>query len=148
LLEENTALERKQIEQYADRIEDILNKIKSMFGGSYGEAGTSDFGDMKMKLESAISGWFGNNGQENINFGMLTGLFQSKLDDQGSSIKTIKKRIQNFDKDSLVAAITSNTSIDQRDIDKVVQSYDDARNNVLQKIRSEERRVGKERGYR
>lgn len=138
LLEENTVLERRQIEQYADKIEEVLNTIKSMFGGGTGEAGEADFGDMKMKLERTISGWFGNNGQESMNFGMLTSLFQSKLDDQGSSVKSIKRRIQNFDKDSLVAAITSNTSIDQRDIDKVVQSYDDARNNVLQKIQKVE----------
>lgn len=138
LLEKNTALERQQIEKYADKIEEILNTIKSLFGGGTGAPGDSDFGDMKMKLERAISGWFGNNGQESINFGMLTGLFQSKLDDQSSSIKSIKRRVQNFDKDSLVAAITSNTSIDQRDIDKVVQSYDDARNNVLQKIQKVE----------
>ena len=138
LLEKNTALERQQIEKYADKIEEILNTIKSLFGGGTGAPGDSDFGDMKMKLERAISGWFGNNGQESVNFGMLTGLFQSKLDDQSSSIKSIKRRVQNFDKDSLVAAITSNTSIDQRDIDKVVQSYDDARNNVLQKIQKVE----------
>lgn len=132
LLQENTALERQQIEQYADKIEEILNKIRSMFGGGAGEG--VDFGEMKMKLEKAISGMFGSNGQEKINFGMLTGLFQSKMDDHGSSMDSIKRKIQNFDKDSLTAAITANTNIDQRDIDKVVQSYEDAKKNVLQKI--------------
>jgi len=99
ILEENTALERNQIERYADKIEELLQKITSSFGGS--GAGDADLSDMKRKLEMQISRFMNNNGSSNLNFGMLTSLFQSKLDDSGSSLQSVKRKIQNFDKDAL-----------------------------------------------
>src|SRR5690606_32526823 len=97
-------------------------------------AGDADLSDMKRKLEMQISRFMNNNGSSNLNFGMLTSLFQSKLDDSGSSLQSVKRKIQNFDKDALIGVITNNTNLDQSDFDKVVQSYDDARNNVLDRI--------------
>ncbi len=135
LLEKNTALDRNQIEKYADKIEELLREVTSTFGGSgTGTASDADFGDMKRKLEREISKLVNGNGQSDLNFGMLTSLFQSKLDDQGSSLQSVKNKVQNFDKDSMLAVITNNTNLEQKDFDKVVQSYDDARNNVLERI--------------
>lgn len=137
VLEKNTALERNQIEKYADKVEEILRKIRSTIGGGSGTGSDADFAEMKNKLQRQISQWMngsGGTGGSNMNFGMLTSLFQSKMDDQKSSLQSVKNRIQNFDRDSLVSVVTSNTNIDQRDIDKVVQSYEDAKNNVLERI--------------
>jgi hypothetical protein len=142
VLAANTALDRQQIEKYADKVEEILQKITSQFGGagSSGNGMMEDVSDLKQKLEREVSKLMSSNGKPELNFAMLTSYFQNKMGLGSSSgsgddaLATIKRKLTNMDRDSVVAVVTNNTNIDQRDIDKVVQSYEDAKNNVLQKI--------------
>ncbi len=149
VLTANTALDKKQVEKYADKAEDLIQKIKQQIGGSgdgrdHGSKITDasalrvqhkdDHSDMKMKLEKELSKMVNNTGKPDINFAMLTSYFQGKMDDQGDKLSSVKRKLQNMDRDSLVSVVTSNTKIDEKDIDKVVQSYEDAKNNVLDRI--------------
>lgn len=149
VLTANTALEKKQVEQYADKAEDLIQKIKKQIGGS-GDGSEKrseltdasglrvqhkdDHSDMKVKLEREIAKLMNNTGKPDINFSMLTSYFQGKMDDQSDKLSSVKRKLQNFDRDSLESVVTSNTNIDQKDIDKVVQSYEDAKNKVLDRI--------------
>lgn len=142
VLSENTNLDKRQVEKYADKVEQIIQKIKSTLSGSSGSgsgSSSADFGDMKLKLEKEIFKFMNHTGKPEINFSMLTSFFQSKLGMSssgggGNSLSSMKRKLTNIDKDSLVAIVTSNTNIDQKDIDKVVQSFEDAKSNVLQKV--------------
>ncbi len=134
VLSKNTALDRKQLEKYADQIEQVINKIKSTLGGGI-STGDTDFSDLKLKLEKQIYKFMnGSGGGSGVDFSSLTGFFQSKMDNQKDSLKSIKRNLSNMDRESIVAVVTNNTSIDRNDIDKVVQSYEDAKNNVLKKV--------------
>ncbi|UJH92830.1 hypothetical protein LZ575_10660 [Antarcticibacterium sp. 1MA-6-2] len=143
VLSQNTSLDRKQLENYADKVEEIIRKITGTLSGSSGtgsvSSSTPDFGDMKLKLEKEIFKFMNHTGKPDINFSMLTSFLQSKLGmsssgGSGDSLSSIKRKLTNLDKETVVGIVTSNTSIDQKDIDKVVQSFEDAKTNVLQKV--------------
>lgn len=172
ILEQNTALEKDQIEEYADKAEQLLKKVTGKVQGAAGKVGSSDSNtadrgksfngdlsnglnvvkkednDMKLKIEKEIFKFMNHTGKPDLNFSMLTSLIQSKLGmsssgGSGDTISSIKKKLTNLDRDSIVAVVTSNTSIDQKDIDKVVQSFEDAKNNVLQKVEDVEREANR-----
>ncbi|MCM4160918.1 hypothetical protein DHB64_13535 [Antarcticibacterium sp. W02-3] len=142
VLAANTALNRQQIEKYADKVEELLQKVISQFSG----AGSSvdgvmhDATNLKMKLEREVSKLLNGNGKPDIDFSRLTSYFQNKIGMGAGSgsgenaLSSFKRKLSGMDRDTIVSAVTANTNIDQRDIDRVVQSYEDAKNNVLQKI--------------
>lgn len=162
ILEKNTALDKQQLEKYADKAEQLLQKVTGEVKGAAdkvtGDNNTADRGrrvsgdlsdglnvvrkddsDMKLKLEREISNFMSSGEKPDINFAMLTSYFQNKLGmsgggGSGDTVANMKRKLKNIDKDSLVAIVTNNTSVEEKDIDKVVQSFEDARNKVLQKV--------------
>lgn len=140
VLNQNTNLDKQQIEKYADKVEQIIQKITGTLRGSAssGTGSSADLEDMKLKIEKEIFKFMNHSGKPDINFSMLTSFLQNKLgmssSGGGNSLSDIKRRLSNMDRDSIVAIVTSNTNIDQNDIDKVVQSIENARSNVLQKV--------------
>lgn len=163
ILEQNTALDKKQIENYADKAEQLLQKVTGKVKGAADKVSSSDSSnanrgksvsgdisnglnvvkkedsDMQLKLEKEIFKFMNHTGKPELNMSMLTSFFQSKLGmgssgGSGDTVANLKRKLKNMDKDSLVAVVTNNTSVEQKDIDKVVQSFEDAKNNVLKKI--------------
>lgn len=135
MLAQNTNLDKAQIEKYADKVEQVIRQIKDKVS-SIGAGGDTDFGDMKLKIEKEIFKLMNHTGKPDLNFSMLTSYFQNKMSSQGEgdTLQNWKRKLTNLDRDSLVAIVKDNTNIDQKDIDKVVQSYEDAKNKVLQQI--------------
>lgn len=133
VLSKNTSLERNQVERYADKVEQLLHKVSGSMSGS-GDGDSSAFADLKRKLESEISKFTNGPGGSGVNFSSLTSLFQSKMDNQNESLQSVKYKLKNMDRDQLAAIVTSNTSLKQEHIDKVVTSIEDARNNVLDRV--------------
>lgn len=157
VLTENTELEKDQIEKYADKAQEMLKKVTGKVkekAGSLGSSGSSadssrsyssdlsnglrvekkGDADMKQKLEKEVFKMINSKGKPDINFATVTSFFQGKMDSEGDTLDNLKRKLKNFDKDSAKAIVTSNTNIDQGDIDKWVQSIEDARQNVLDKI--------------
>ncbi|MDT0689186.1 hypothetical protein RM549_05280 [Salegentibacter sp. F188] len=141
LLSENTQLKKEQIENYTDKAEEAIQSVQKKLSqsgdGNYrGEHPHGQMSDLKEKLEIAVFQFMNHTGKPDINLSMLTSFVQGKLNSSsgGGNLSQMKKRLKNFDKDSLRAVVTNNTNIDQKDIDKVVQSIEDARDNVLNKI--------------
>ncbi|MGB8705728.1 MAG: hypothetical protein WCD31_11915 [Gillisia sp.] len=130
-LSKNTSLERRQLENYADKIEEVIQRIQSELSGNSEDGVVSE---VKEKVESILAGLTGGNGQSGFDFSQLSHILQNKLDDQKENFDVVKSRLENYDKEDVIALITNNTKIDRRDIDKVANSVEDARNKVLDKI--------------
>lgn len=140
VLAENTALDRDQVEKYADKVLEIIEGIKEKFS-SNGAAhpsttSTGELSDLKNKAERVISQFINPNGNSGsgLDFSMLSSLFMDKLDDGKQSLNVVKRRIQNLDSDSIKAILFKNTNIDQRDLDKVVHSIEEAKEKVMHKV--------------
>lgn len=134
ILSKNTALERNQIEKYADKVTEILRSFRSSDKVGTSSASDGDMSEIKKKVELAVFKFMNHTGKPDLDFSTLTSLVMGKMDTQGDSLKNIRKKLTNLDRDSLVSMVTSNTNIDQKDIDKVVNSVEDAKTKVLGKI--------------
>lgn len=161
VLAANTALDKKQIEQYADKALEMIKKVTGKVEGAAKSAANSagsttdstrgkvsgdisnglrvekkDTSDMQMKLEKEVFKMINHTGKPDINFSMLTSYLQNKFTSQGEgdTLENVKRKLKNFDKDSAMAIVTNNTNVDQKDIDKWLQSIEDAKQNVLDNI--------------
>lgn len=131
-LSENTSMDRMQVEKYADKIEKVVRKIQIELSGN-SEDGTIK--DIKEKVQQVLAGIGGDsNSGSGPDFSQLSNILQSKMDDQKDNLEVVKRRLENYDKKDVIALITNNSKIDRKDIDKVANSVDDARNKVLDRI--------------
>lgn len=132
LVSRNTSLDRIQAEKYADKIEKTIRRVQVELNGNSNDDGVVT--EIKEQVQSILSGLGSGRGSSNFNFSDLTHIIQNKMDNQKDSLDVVKSRLQNADKDDIIALITNNTKIDRKDIDKVANSVEEARNNVLDRI--------------
>jgi len=132
LVSRNTSLDRIQAEKYADKIEKTIRRVQVELNGNSNDDGVVT--EIKEQVQSILSGLGSGSGSSNFNFSNLTHIIQNKMDNQKDSLDVVKSRLQNADKDDIIALITNNTKIDRKDIDKVANSVEEARNNVLDRI--------------
>lgn len=132
LVSRNTSLDRIQAEKYADKIEKTIRRVQVELNGNSNDDGVVT--EIKEQVQSILSGLGSGSGSSNFNFSDLTHIIQNKMDNQKDSLDVVKSRLQNADKDDIIALITNNTKIDRKDIDKVANSVEEARNNVLDRI--------------
>jgi hypothetical protein len=127
-LSENTSLSRVEVEKYADKVEKVIRTIDLQLSGN-----TDDglINDLKEQVQKIISGIGGSNSHD---FSGLGSMLQSRMDNQKENLQTMKQRLKNYDREQIIATVTNNTKIDRKDIDKVVDTIEDSKNNVLQKI--------------
>ncbi|WP_298246219.1 hypothetical protein [uncultured Christiangramia sp.] len=130
LVSQNTSMDRMQAEKYADKVEKTIRRVQVELNGNAHNDGVVT--EIKEQIQSILSGL--GSGSSDFNFSDLTNIIQNKMDNQKDSLEVIKSRLQNSDKDDVIALITNNTKIDRKDIDKVANSVEDARNNVLNRI--------------
>lgn len=132
LVSRNTSLDRIQAEKYADKIEKTIRRVQVELNGNSIDDGVVT--EIKEQVQSILSGLGSGSGSSNFNFSDLTHIIENKMDNQKDSLHVVKSRLQNADKDDIIALITNNTKIDRKDIDKVANSVEEARNNVLDRI--------------
>ena len=132
LVSQNTSMDRIQAEKYADKIEKTIRRVQMELNGNSNDDGVVT--EIKEQVQSILSGLGSGSESSNFNFSDLTHIIQNKMDNQKDSLDVVKSRLQNADKDDIIALITNNTKIDRKDIDKVANSVEEARNNVLDRI--------------
>ena len=130
-LSENTPLEKSKIDNYAGNIEQVLHSVQAELNGDNSDSVVSD---IKSHVESIINQLSSNGQESNLNFAHLSTLFQSKMDDQKENLNDVKNRLVNTNKDDVIALVTNNTKIDRKEINKVVDSFEDAKSKVLQNV--------------
>lgn len=133
-LSENTPLEKSQLEKYAGTIENVLRSVQEELSGINNSDSVIE--DIKKQVENIINGLKGNNGNSNFDFSQLSTILQGKMDNQKDNLNDIKSRLSNTNKDDVIALVTNNTKIDEKDINSVVNSFEDAKNKVLQNIQN------------
>lgn len=131
LISENSSLEQNQLEQYADKIEKAFSSLQDSF--TTGNSGNISE-ELKNQVEGLLNKLSGNNSGSNFNFAQLSSILQSKMDNQKDNLDDIKNRLLHTNKEDVIALVTNNSKIDREDIDNVVNSFEEAKSNVLKKI--------------
>ena len=132
-LSENTPLDKSQIERYAKNIELILNKVQGELNGYNSDSLISD---IKKQVEGIINGLSSTGENSSFDFAQLSTILQSKMDDQKENLDDIKTKLSNTNKEDVIALVTNNTRIDRKDINDVVDSFEDAKSKVLLNIQN------------
>ena len=131
LLSKNTSMDRGEVEKYADKVEKVIRRVQLELNGN---ANDGMVHEIKEQVQSVLGGLSGGNGSSSPDFSQLTHILQGKMDNQKDNLEDVKARLENYDKEDIIALITNNTKIDRKDIDKVANSVEDARNKVLDRV--------------
>jgi len=131
LISEKTSIDRVEAEKYAAKVEKVIRRIQLELNGNSNDGVVQE---IEEQVKSVLGELTGGNGSSNLDISRLSNILQSKMDDQKDNLEVVKARLENYDKDDVIALITNNTKIDRKDIDKVAQSVEDARNKVLDKV--------------
>ncbi len=129
-LSSNTSLSRMEIEKYADKVEKVVRTLQIELSGNTND---SILNDLKAQVQKLISG-IGSNNAKTQDFSGLGSMLQAKLENQKGNLSTVKQQLKNYDREQIIAVVTSNTKIDRKDIDKVVDAIEDSKNKALKKI--------------
>ncbi|TDR20706.1 hypothetical protein [Marinicella litoralis] len=126
-LNDNTSIDQAKINEYADKIENVVNQIAAEFDKENEDR-------MLAKVESSVQNFFNNTGRPELRYEALKNDFVKMMDQPKDSLEIIKSRINQMDNQSFRALITNNPYIDETHIDKVTQSFEDAKQFVSNKI--------------
>ena len=130
-LSKNTSLDRSQLNNYADKFEQTLHAVQTELSGDNSD---SMINELKVQIEKIISGLTGSGESASKDFSHLGTILQNKMDDQKENLDSIKNKLLNTNKEDMIALVTNNSKVDRKDIDKVVNTFEDAKSKVLENI--------------
>ncbi|WP_152594472.1 hypothetical protein [Cellulophaga sp. E6(2014)] len=129
LLEENSTLNRDEIESYAEQLDSTLKKVVGFFDSANDESAVK-------RIETSLATFFENTGKSELDYSLLKNDLKRVLDDPKDSLEIIKKRFSTFDNETLRALVTNNRYIKEEHIDKVLETLESSKNEVMDKITS------------
>lgn len=134
----NTQLDREKVENYASQVENALQTINSKIGGNSngngGQSGVSLPQNIAAKVESAIAGFINGTDDPRLNYNSLKRDVLAAIDNPQDSLNIIKRRVDTFDRDTLISVLTNNDRINRSDIDRIAGQVESANNQVKDKI--------------
>lgn len=135
----NTNLDKEQINSYTDRVTEVIAGLKSKLpigGGSGGNSnGQSDPGFVQ-KVRAAITGFIDSTDDPRLNSRDLERDFQRIMNNPNESLDVISRRLDTYDRDTLVSLLTNNSKLSRADIDHYVARVEKTRNQIKDQIQS------------
>ncbi|WP_373519515.1 hypothetical protein [Pricia sp.] len=126
-LSSNTALKKEDLEKYADRATDMVRSVSHEFDAE------NENGLVK-KIEGRVEGFFEGTGRRELDYSLLKDDVRKILDNPKDSLDIIRNRASSFDTDTLRALVTNNKYVSDEQVDSIVKTFSDTKNQVLDKI--------------
>lgn len=136
VLTKNTSLQREQVEQYADKVTEVLSQLQSSTGDL---TNNETVRNIQNKVTSFINGVQGNDSTGNgtgFDFASLKNQFLSVINNPQDTFETVSGRIKNYRRQDLVDALVANTSLSHSDINKAVAQVESAQNTVKDQLQA------------
>lgn len=127
ILSDNTKLERKDVEGYADSIDSVVRSVAEEFDKENDDR-------LVKRLEGRVRDFFDTTGRAELDFSVLKNDIVRMFDNPKDSFDIIKKRFETFDGDTLRAVITNNKYVSEEQIDSLLKTFENGKNDVLEKI--------------
>lgn len=127
ILNNNTNLDKKELNDYADRISNTVQRVTKEFD--------KDNDDRLIKrMEMRVADFFNATGREELDYSLLESDVKRIMDNPKDSLDIVKKRFATFDSDTLRAVVTNNKYIKGEQIDSIVNTLEKSKKNVMDKV--------------
>ena len=127
LLNDNTNLKKEDLDSYANQIESAVQKVTKEFDKENEDR-------IVKRFENKVANFFDTTGREELNYDLLKNDVKHIMDNPNDSLEVIKERFSTFDNATLRAVVTNNRYIKEEHIDKVLETIDTGKNEVMDKI--------------
>ncbi|NJC24548.1 hypothetical protein [Neolewinella antarctica] len=142
ILSNNTSLEKKQLEGYANQLTQVLGKLPTSVQEALDNDTLKMVQDKVMSFVNGVQDQVGGSGSgeasasSGIDFNGLKNQFMSIINNPADSFDTVNHRIKNYRRDDLVNTLVANTSLSHADIDKAVAQVEGAQNTVKDQLQA------------
>ncbi len=127
LLSSNTGLKKENVEKYADRVTEALQKV----AGELDAENRKRFAD---KIQGRVAEFLNSTGREELDYSLLKEDVRKIIDDPKDGLDIIRNRASTFDADTLRAVVANNRYVSEDRIDSIVEALSDTKKEVLDKI--------------
>ena len=131
----NTSLDKDQVENYADRVTEVLQSLQQNLLSTTSDAKSKANGILD-SLEQSVKSFINGTDDQRLNYADLKSDFQKILNNPQDSIEVISNRLENYDRDTLVSVLTNNKHLSREDIDNVVTQVEEARTTVSDQLQA------------
>ncbi len=133
-LDNNTRLDKDQLNDYADSIEAGIERIVAEFD-------KENANRLSKRMERKVAAFLDRTGRDELAYAALKQDVMDMVDEPRQSVDVIKARLDQFDRDTIRALVTNNRFIDDEHIDRVVQTIEDAKQTVADKLHSADQSI-------
>ena len=133
-LDNNTRLDKDQLNDYADSIEAGIERLVSEFD-------KDNANRLSKRMERKVAAFLDRTDREELAYDALKQDVMDMVDEPRQSVDVIKARVEQFDRDTIRALVTNNRYIDDEHIDRVVQTIEDAKQTVADKLHSADKKI-------
>ncbi|MGB3547907.1 MAG: hypothetical protein WBA17_13080 [Saprospiraceae bacterium] len=133
-ISKNTSLEKSQIDQYADKVENVINQIKEKVGGTSDGDGKSLPQQVLQRIEGSVAGFIDGTDDPRLNYDSLKHDVMRAINNPNESLDIVKNRLGSYDRDTLISVLTNNSKINRDDIHHIADRVEEAKHEVEHKI--------------
>ena len=129
----NTALERSQVDGYADRVFGALQNLQTQVGSDH-PSGQALPQRLLTQFEGTVRNFIDSTDDPRLNYDSLQRDFERMLNNPADSLDIIKARLNTYDRNTLVSVLTNNSRLSRSDIDEVANRVELAQGKVKDQI--------------
>ncbi|MGB3606499.1 hypothetical protein [Psychroserpens sp.] len=133
-LSQNTNLDKNQLNNYADKISNTIDKTRKTIE-------ENDINSIKASAEKSIESFFNNTDRDELQYDDLKKDLNAIYNNPKDSLSIIKSRLNKMDGDTVKALITNNKYIDEKDIDKVTSKVNETIDSIKSQVSSIEQKA-------
>jgi hypothetical protein len=133
-LDNNTQLDKDQLNDYADSIEAGIERIVSEFD-------KNNANRLSKRMERKVAAFLDRTGRDELAYSALKQDVMDMVDEPRQSVDVIKTRLDQFDRETIRALVTNNRFIDDEHIDRVVETIEEAKQTVADKLQAADERI-------
>lgn len=127
LLNENTSLDKSQLNNYADRIQKTIHTMNERIGRTNEDP---QIDNMMTSFEGNVRNYVNQMNAPGIRYDLLKNDIKRAINDPSQSMSIVRNRVNTFDKNTMRAILTSTPWIDRADIENLSTTVEEARNEV------------------
>ena len=133
-------MNEQKAEKYLNKAEDVLNRIKSKTSKAKSNS-SKQASDKKARAKQSIRQWFDRMGQPELRYSGLKLDAKRIMDDPKATPSILKRRLRHMDRDTMIALVTNNKKISREQAERVVDKFEQGRDEVLEKAEEIERKL-------
>jgi hypothetical protein len=143
IVADRKGVSRESALKAADSVEEALNNI--LRESSIMEIASSKVGDVKddilHSIEDKVRSFLNKINRPELDYDLLKSEFEFIMEHPDQTGEVLKRKLKQFDRNTLMGILSSKTSFSQNDINKISMKFDEAKANVMNRLSNTEGEV-------